>query len=74
MTKSFSKNQQLYPFADKTTDPKALKSDLESWFSDVTVENDELLENARDDIDDLPETGETSQSSVKTAAKAKFAS
>ena len=30
MTKASGKHEQLYSFADKTTDPDALKNDLES--------------------------------------------
>ena len=39
MTKAIGKHEQLY-FADKTTEPDALKDDFESWLRDVTVEND----------------------------------
>ena len=46
MTKAFGKHEQLYSFADKTTDPDALKKDLESGLSDVTVESDEVLKKA----------------------------
>ena len=42
MTKSFGEHERLYSFADKTTEPEGLKSDLESWLSEVTVENDEV--------------------------------
>ena len=34
MTKSFSKDEQLYSLADKTTGPETMKSELESWPSD----------------------------------------
>ena len=43
MTKAIVEHKLLYSFADKTTDPDAFKNDLESWRSDVTVENDEVL-------------------------------
>ena len=48
MTKSFGKQEHLYSFADKTTDSEALKSDLESWLSDVTVESDDISKKARE--------------------------
>ena len=70
MTKSFSKDDQLYSFANKTTDPEALKS----WPSDVTLDNDKVFKKAREYIDGLPKTHKTSQSSVKTDQKAKSAS
>ena len=60
MTKSFSKHEQLYSFADKKTIPETLKSYLESWLSDVTVENDEALKQALEYMDGLPETGTAS--------------
>ena len=56
MTRAFGKHKQLYSFADNTTDSNALKNDLESWLSDVAVENDEVLKKARGYIDGLPET------------------
>ena len=64
-TKAFGKHEQFYSSADKTTYPEALKNDLESWLSDVTVGNDEVLKKAREHIDCLPETERTSQFSVK---------
>ena len=51
-----------------------MKSDLKSWLSDVTVENDEYFKKARENIDGLPEMGKNSESSLKTAPKAKSAS
>ena len=48
ITKAFGKHEELYSFADKTTDPDALKNDLESWPSNVTAENDEVLKKARE--------------------------
>ena len=36
MSKQFGKHEQLYSSADKTTDPETLKSELESWLSDMT--------------------------------------
>ena len=67
MTNSVGKHEQLYSFPDKTADTDALKKELESWWSDVTLENDENWKRAREYIDGLPETEETSQSSVKAA-------
>ena len=58
----------------KTTKPEALKSDLQNWLSDVTVDNDEILEKARVYFDGLLETEKTSEFSTRTAPKAKSAS
>ena len=74
MTMAFGKHEELYSFADKTTHPEAWKSDLQSWLSDVTVKNDEVLKKAREYIDGLPETAVTSQDSAKNASQAKSAS
>ena len=75
MIKAFGKHEQLYPFADKITDPDALKNDLENWLSNVTAaENGEVLKKAREYIHGLPGTEKTSLFSVKTAPKAKSAS
>ena len=74
MTKAFVKHKKLYSFASKTTDPDAWEKELGSWLSDVTVENDEVLEKAREYIDGLSESEKTSQSSVKTASKPKSTS
>ena len=52
-TKTFGKHGQLYSFADKTTDPEALKMDLGRWPSDVSDEKVEVLK-AREYIDGLP--------------------
>ena len=47
MTKAFGKHDQLFSSADKTTDPDAMKNDLEKWLSDLTLENYEVLKKAR---------------------------
>ena len=60
MTKAFGKHEQLYTFADKTTDPNALKNDSENWLSDVFAENDEVLKKAEEYINGLLETEKTS--------------
>ena len=60
MTKSFSQDEQLYSFADKTTDPETLKSEFESWLSDVSLDNDKVLKMAREYTGCLPETQKTS--------------
>ena len=49
---SYTENSTLSQI--KVQIPKALKSDLESWLNDVTVENDEVLEKAREFIDGFP--------------------
>ena len=37
MTKAFSKNEQLFELAKKTSDPASVKADLEKWLNDTTV-------------------------------------
>ena len=69
MTKSFGKQEQLYSFADKNRDLEALKSALESWLSDKTAENDEVLKKTRECIDGRPETGRTSSFPSKPIRK-----
>ena len=43
MKKAFCRHEQLFFLAILTTNPEALKSDLEERLSDVTVENDEFV-------------------------------
>ena len=75
MTESFGKYEQMHSFADKTTDRDTLKSDLENWLSDVTVETTKFWKRlAREYIDGLPETQKSSQSSIKSALRDKSAS
>ena len=69
MTKALGKPEQLYSVADEAIDPEAPKSDLESWLTDVNVENDEVSKKAREYIYGHPESEKTSQSSVKTNPK-----
>ena len=69
LTKAFSKNEQLLEHAKKTSDPASLKTDLEQWLSDSTVQNDEILRSAREYIDQCPNVKWLSQSSAKTSEK-----
>ena len=73
MTKSFGKHEQLYSFAEKAADPEALKSDLENWLSNVTVENDEVLKKL-ESIWMAFLKRKRNQSSPKTTPKVKSAS
>ena len=66
MTKSFAKNEQLLELAKKCKDPTTITDDLEKWLNDVTVENDEILKKARDNIDKCPQLDKSSQSSHRT--------
>ena len=66
MTRAFSKNEQVFALASKTTNAEALKADLEQWLKEVTEQNDEILRKARDYIDACPAADEKSQSSVGT--------
>ena len=56
MTKAFGKHEELYFFLEKTTDPNALKNDLENRL----VENDEILKKDREYNTGPPETEKTS--------------
>ena len=51
MTRAFSKNEQIFAIASKTTNAEALKADLQQWLKEVTEQNDEILRHARDYID-----------------------
>ena len=71
---SINTKKELYSFADKNTDLEELKIDLQKWLSDMTVKDFKVLRNAREYIGGLTETVKTSQTSVKMAVKAKYAS
>ena len=55
-TKTVGKQEQIHSFADKTKDPKTMKSDFESWRRGVIVQDDEILKKGREYIDSLPQT------------------
>ena len=57
MTKAFGEHEYFNSFADKTTDPEALKIGFEKWLGDVSMENDKVLKKAREYIDGLPQKG-----------------
>ena len=71
MTKAFSKNEQLLELAKRTSDPASVKTDLEKWLNDTTVQNDEILRSAREYIDQCPNVERSSQSSAKASNKVK---
>ena len=54
MTRAFSKNEQIFALASKTTNAEALKADLEQWLKEVTEQNDEILRKTRKYIDACP--------------------
>ena len=74
MTDAFGKQNQIYSFADKTTNFEAWKIGFKRWMSEVTVENDKVLKKVRECIDGSPQTEYTSQSAIKTRQKAKSTS
>ena len=74
MNKTMGKHEQLYSFADKTTDPDALKFDLKEWLRDVIVENEESLKKARLYVVGFTETEGTSQYFRETAPKTRSVS
>ena len=67
MTKAFAKNEQLLELAKKTNDPATVTADLEKWLNVMSIQNDEILRNAREYIDQCPKTDNSSQTSVKAA-------
>ena len=64
MTKAFAKNEQLLDLANKSSNPETVKSDLEKWLNDVTVENDELLKKNHVYLDKCHQTDNASQTSI----------
>ena len=66
MTKAFSKNEELLDLAKKTKDPASTTADLEKWLHETTVNNDEILKRARENIDENPQSDKLSQNSRKT--------
>ena len=71
MNKAFAKNEQPLELANKTSDPATVKTDLEKWLNDTTVQNDEIVRSAREYIDQCPNAERSSQSSAKTSKKVK---
>ena len=67
MTKAFAKNEQLLELAKKSNDPVTITDDLEKWLDDVTVENDRVLQKAREYIEQCPQSEKSSQTSRKAA-------
>ena len=67
MAKAFAKNEQLLELAKKSNDPVTITDDLEKWLDDVTVENDRILQKAREFIDQCPQSEKSSQTSRKAA-------
>ena len=65
MVKAFDKNDQLFPFAEKTTEPAKLKSELENWVDEVTLQNDAILKTAREYLDQCPPTSDVNSQSSK---------
>ena len=66
MTSAFSKNEQIFALASKTTNAEALKADLEQWLKEVAEQNNEIFRKAREYIDAFPAADEKSHSSVGT--------
>ena len=52
--------------AKKTYDPALTSADLEKWFHETTVNNDEILKRTREYIDEQPQSEKPSQNSRKT--------
>ena len=71
MTKLFSKHELLFDLATKTEDPSLVKDNLETWLSEVTTQNDTILEKAREYIDECPRVDGASQPSTTAPSKNK---
>ena len=56
LAKALDRNEQLFPFADKASEPAKLKGDLAKWASEVTAQNDAILKSAREYVDQCPPT------------------
>ena len=69
MTKAYSRHDQLYAYAAKTTEPEQLKAELEKWLNEVTVQNDAILKRAREYIDKCSKTDVTSETSKPATQK-----
>ena len=69
MTKAFAKNEQLLELAKKTNDPATVTADLEKWLNVTSIQNDEILRNAREYIDQCPKTDNSSLISVEASTK-----
>ena len=67
MTEAFAKNEQLLELVKKTNDPATVTVDLEKWLNVTSIQNDEILRSARENIDQCPKTDNSSQTSVKAA-------
>ena len=72
MTKAFTRNEQLITLASETSDSGNIQADLEKWLSEVTVQNDEVLRNAREYIDCCTESAVKSHSSIGTVNKSAY--
>ena len=66
MTRAFSKNEQNFALASKTTNAEALRAHIAQWLKEVTEQNDEILRKARENFDACPAADEKSHSSVGT--------
>ena len=69
MTKAFAKNEQLLELAKKTNDPATVTTDLEKWLNVTSIQNDEILRNAKEYIDQCPKTDNSSLISVEAPTK-----
>ena len=69
MTKAFDRNAQLLTLASKSSDSEAVHAYLEKWLSEVTEQRDEILRQARENIDSCTGSDVKSHSSVSTVNK-----
>ena len=74
MKKAFAKNDQLLELAKKTTDPSSVSADLEKWLQDITVSNDEIVQTAREYLDEHRQTETLCKKSTSERKKSSQAS
>ena len=66
MTKASTKNEQLIELATETSDLASVKTYLEKWQINTTVQSNKILSSAREYIDQCPNAERTSKSATKT--------
>ena len=69
MTKASTKNEQLIELDTETSDLASVKTYLEKWQINTTVQSNKILSSAREYIDQCPNAERTSKSATKTWKK-----
>ena len=69
MTKAIKKHEQLLELTLKVDDSASLLKEQETWFTVLTITDDEKMKLRRKYIDSVPATDRTSQSASKKMKK-----